>query len=815
MLNISLQDLTGWEPEWLFLSLRATAVIGLLALVGRRFPQLGDAWKGLVDAWRSLSGETTDQVEATYRAKLSARLQKYHLGGINTPLERIFVAPRLLAPQSGLTDEELLYNGPTTMYYLWPHLADGIGTISPPTATLAELLGHGRRTVISGEPGSGKTTLLAYCAILCARNQPEGPYPMAEGALPVYLHIGELEAAASDQQELKERSQDPLDLLLSVMVQSGLTTREIESTLRTAASEQTLFLLIDGWDDSPGSALGRAGAWLRDLLEEYPATRVLMVAPERGYGPLMQLGFVVSGLLRWRSGQAQKVGQRWAQATESDTAPELSRYWQPGQRSLDTVLRLQEAQRGRHAAKRQAELLQDYVSDLLEATVGDEGAPVLRANAQALWQNLAFKMVEDGAWRLAADTVHEVASQISGGEAAPGPEDGVQQLLSTVSSSGLFVVTSDGFIRFLSPVLRDYLAAGHVLEHDKLAKVAAHANDREWAQVIKFYVAESGAPAVRRLVDAQERAAPSAYLVAEWMTELRSEEQWYKDILIHLGRICLDAERPLIARQRAAAALAATDAAGVATFMNQVGRQYEPVMRQIALAVMARVSPSDTIGVARRLLSDSDVTVRVAAVQAISWMFGTEAEQALLEALAMSDEPVSRAAAVGLALNGRERDYQTLRKAASDQNVAVQRSARFGLQIVEEPWVDDFLAKLAAEGKAPVVGEQAGFPSQLTGADPAKKWRPARAGDQPWLVEWLIAKGEVAPVGQAAVPFLLEALNDSDISIRSRAAATLGQMALADAVTPLRRSLQDEAPEMRQAAYIALTKIGRAWDADN
>jgi hypothetical protein len=145
----------------------------------------------------------------------------------------------------------------------------------------------------------------------------------------------------------------------------------------------------------------------------------------------------------------------------------------------------------------------------------------------------------------------------------------------------------------------------------------------------------------------------------------------------------------------------------------------------------------------------------------------------------------------------------------------MQRSARFGLRIVDEPWVDEFLTKLARDAGGLVMGEHAGLPGDVAEADLAKKWRPSRAGDQPWLVEWSLAKGQVVPVGQAAVPFLLEALKDNEDSIRLRAASTLGQLASLDGLGPLKRALQDEAPDVRQAAYIALAKIARAWDVDS
>jgi HEAT repeat protein len=323
--------------------------------------------------------------------------------------------------------------------------------------------------------------------------------------------------------------------------------------------------------------------------------------------------------------------------------------------------------------------------------------------------------------------------------------------------------------------------------------------------VIRFYVAEEGAESLIRLLVSAGQTLNDVYLAASWLAELPNEEQWSQNVLIRLGRSCMDVERPPVARQRAAAALAATGDRGVAALMSQVVRQFDPAMRQLGLAVMAAVSPRETIGAARRLFADSDANVRAAAVHAIAWTSDPESDRVLDEALLLPDQSLSQAAAEGLALNGREADYRSLRRAAIGQAFNAKRSALLALRLVDEPWVNEYLTDL--EG-----GERGPVPSDIE--QPEKRLRRSRAGDQPWLVDWAVAQGRVVPVGQAAIPFLLEALQDSQASIRLRAAATLGQLASVDGTAPLRRALQDESPEVRQSAYIALAKIARAWAPD-
>jgi HEAT repeat protein len=73
------------------------------------------------------------------------------------------------------------------------------------------------------------------------------------------------------------------------------------------------------------------------------------------------------------------------------------------------------------------------------------------------------------------------------------------------------------------------------------------------------------------------------------------------------------------------------------------------------------------------------------------------------------------------------------------------------------------------------------------------------------------AARSLGKIGDAeAIPYLLQALQDSDYGVRLNAAEALGQIGDAQAVTDLLRALQDSDNNMRRAAATALGRIGDA-----
>jgi HEAT repeat protein len=187
----------------------------------------------------------------------------------------------------------------------------------------------------------------------------------------------------------------------------------------------------------------------------------------------------------------------------------------------------------------------------------------------------------------------------------------------------------------------------------------------------------------------------------------------------------------------------------------------------------------------------------------------------VIQALLEPDEPLSWAAAEGLALNCTTDDMDILREAINDEAFTVRRAAVQGLSLLDEPWSIELLKKASIEDDQPVVKVAANEALQQMNLNgQAGKWQAPQPGDQAWLVSWAVEKGRMVPIGDAALALVLEALEDGEPKIRAVAALTLGQVSARKATDALMNALKDADISVRTAAFVALCELDRAWDVN-
>jgi HEAT repeat protein len=147
--------------------------------------------------------------------------------------------------------------------------------------------------------------------------------------------------------------------------------------------------------------------------------------------------------------------------------------------------------------------------------------------------------------------------------------------------------------------------------------------------------------------------------------------------------------------------------------------------------------------------------------------------------------------------------------------MSVRRAAVHGLVLLEEKWAIDLLKEVAQVDNQRLIQSAAGRALQTgkRGIDPTM-WQAPRAGEQEWLINWAVSGGRVVPVGPAAIPLIIEALENGDDHIRIEAAKTLGQLTASEAGESLQKSLADTHADVRTSAFYALCQIDRAWAND-
>jgi HEAT repeat protein len=811
------QGPAGWRPD--LLSILIGVVLGALlaAAVYRLLPLFLAYRDQVMSRVRETQAWVRSGVENRFQVEMAAYVQNYHLGHRHATLDRIFVTPRLLAPPVDLDANNVPDLGPAHLARLWPGLAAGVAV--PPLAgiSLRTLLLSGRRVAISGEAGTGKTTTLAYCAYLCANATETGPYTFLLPLMPAFVHLAELALDAP------EAAADPVfPLARALQERSGaLTGPGVATLLRQKLAAGQALLLLDGWDELPPGRDGAAADWLRRLLAQHQELRVIMAAPPQGYGALIDLDFIMTGLLPWRSGEAQHFSTRWSTVFGRENPLPNRKFWRPGQPPLESTVRLWLALADggmvppAGVLRRQAELMETSLRASLPHNEGDP--PWLAPAARDLWQQAAYELLVNAKLSLGPDEVASLLRTILA-DYDVGDRGSENLLRQTMTQNGPFIRWPNEHVSLFTPVWRDFLAATHLAQRHEQETMAAHVHEPYWAGVLRFYAGRAGATELAPLLLKASGSGPEAvrqilFRLADWLLEAPDKGEWRRQTLIQLGKLAMMAHEPYAVRARAVAALAQSGEPGTMAMLRELLKRPDPMLRRMAIASLAHLGSDVALDPLIQMIEDQEPHVRQAAAHALAWLDDPATEKPLLEAFIKPDEGLSQAVAEGLALNGGDH-LQILEEALSEESLRIRRAAIYGLGLLDDYWAVALLEKVEREDSQWIVKSAASAAlEEIAARNRANTWKRLEAGDYSWLIQWAAQRGRAVPGGAAAMPVLLETLGPGhEPAVRATAALTLGRMMNQSAVPALQAAVKDPEPAVREAAFFALTQIRRAYE---
>jgi hypothetical protein len=304
--------------------------------------------------------------------------------------------------------------------------------------------------------------------------------------------------------------------------------------LRQKAGSGHLLLLLDGWDELPPEKRPDATDWLRHLLMAYPDVQIIMAGPERGYGPLVELGFVVAGLLPWRVGEIETFSDQWRTVLNEGVRLPLPIFWQPGQLPLETTIRLwlglEERPGDRsQTPQRWVELMETLLRKRLprfdDETDPDWLAPVTRE----LWQQLAYNLVKERRLYLEKSEVEGLIDTILVEYEAQEDRGSAQRLFNTLRNSDIFVLWHEQRIGFYSLVWRDFLAANYAALFQLKNEVMDHLADPAWAGLVRFFIGRVGATEAAEIMLSGRQTDPlseNLFQLASWLPEAPDKGGW-------------------------------------------------------------------------------------------------------------------------------------------------------------------------------------------------------------------------------------------------------------------------------------------------
>jgi HEAT repeat protein len=829
--------LTGWlwaigqqaaNTSWGFdLVSFAIGVISALVTVGLLFrnrTRINQFWLGLKQRASQFRQRLTANMATRYSEAAVDTARAMHLFGSMAPLDEIYVEPQLRA-------------------VLAPSIDGSAPLLSP-----AQSIKASDHVVILGPPGSGRTVLFSHLLLSNASRLNKAGEDIRV-PLYVYLPILALEiAGASENETPDDTAPDAAQHLVQTAV--GSLSRVVASGvarwLRRQVEAGNTLVLLDGWDEVDAASRSAVTSWIQGFAAAHPGNHVLISAGQRGYGPLISAGYVPVRLVPWSIQKLTELQRHWIEAwprknngTDKDL-PTIRYSLEPPtplEATLDTVIRL----RGQVPARTPAGRMAQIMDLLLPHPEPDDKGTVawpLETGHDALG-SLALSTVELGRYSIVRQ---EIQSAVTAAMPAPlhaleqGSEDEetrepaadreeqdrrtlqIVDCCRAITATGAPIRSWDNQCYFFAhPLVAAFLAARHLATED--VPVQAKPDDPNWLELLRYYVGLAPAePIIEQLLARPDdlflnNLWASAALMA---ASPQSDDAWRAALIKRYAQLFLNPRLPEPLRKRCLESLVKSGDRNVTLLFRRETDNSHAAIRASAILGLGAMGAEDDLASIDLALGDGDPQVRLAAINALTILARWDNKDALelvVAAMIESEDKVQRIAVEALAEMGKE-GQEILREAAHDQDLIVRRAAAYGLASIGEPWARETLAEMQSKDDEWLVRNAAAEALEFLALREASKPPDMDLGlpkpeSEPWLITWAADRGEGTGVGEAALNTLMRALTQGEPVTRLNAIDTLRRIADPRTTEPLRRSLREREPYLREAALEALDEISR------
>ncbi len=758
----------------------------------------------------------TRSAAETYREAVIELANGLHLAGHLVPLEQIAVVPKFFTlpkPFDPLEEENPDYDRPDHLLPLVPDWPQVIAPYQIPATALDQVLRGDCNIALLGEPGSGRTTTLAMIALLLARqtekDQPGGL--LSEVRLPIYFHLDDVNLDPS----FYGIGADPLYPMMEAarIHLRGLAGRLLPAVQSEFASGQGV-ILADGWDETSPAKRQRVVEWLRVVMETYPGNKLVVAGPLRGYAPLRSIGLTPVFMMPWSSIEHAEAVRLWTaawpeiggkpKAPAATPSEEVVRRAARGNRALtalDVTLHLWATFAEDDPGEERLGWYRAYVKRVLPAP---ELAPALYRLGQVLLERPGETGLPIDQMTAIVDTARDTLH----GRASMSTPDFIYAV---TAQTHLLAERADGRIAFNHPVVGAYLTAealrGGAFRESLLS-------DQPMNDLVMPFLArmQDITPYVnRRLSEPNTILQRHLLSMAAWAAAAEASAPWRGAFFKRLGALLLGPSVFPAMRERAMAALVASRDPNAAYIFREGLASSDPRLRALCAFGLGALGDTEAVLPLGQALQDEDITVEVAASLALGAVGTKPALDYLIQELLSGNDLARRGVAEILAMtNAAGEGHDIVREAAAETDPATRKAAVYGLQRVGQDWAIEIVAGMERRDDNWSVRAVAADAMDRHRAGTLNVRVPPqlpRIEETAWFSKWLAERNATVAPGEEGFGQLIMALREGDDAIRLAAAEMLAALGGSNAVRPLYEALRDQHPEIRDAAYRALSAV--------
>jgi hypothetical protein len=626
------------------------------------------------------------------------RAQSDHLLGTLCPLDDVYVHLPLIYPypyidpQNKPADD---YEASSLLPFL-PELPEFYESAPFRSCSLFTALVNHRRILIQGDLGTGKTTLCNY-AISNILKKTENSLALHE-AIPFYVHYSEIDLHAIDKDQ-------PESILYETRAfrSLNLSSQALQARFRPLLAEGKAILFFDGLDEISAAICQEYIDWLKSLVATLPAIRLVVTGNLSFTSDLLQQSFApyfispltIGAKKELVTKMSAKLGQLQIWSGSSSVNSFESSSWRRQKNSLTNVstfvLSLLAGLTCSGASENTPALYANYISRFC---LQQEQLENLAKCAQLMSKSETHTLHKDKLSGL----LRNVDAQIE--------QKDLQVTESSFSSflieAGLLVERQQGYYGFSFAPLYAYL-----LRHD-----IGQENLENWK---RFYYdpCENLALALSSetsylatwLAVQDSPLARNVSLLTVHFEKLRSnsvlQNQFFPRILATLQQNRLSIPIKL----KYLALLLRLDEENLAKVLEHMHQKFTGE-RLFSILGFGFLETSKSLAYLKATLSNGTPLEKAYCALSLARMSLPEARQTLITSLQSNDDLYCRLVSEMLALDTAEGHLQ-LKELAQSANIAVRKSSLYGIKLIREPWVTDYLTNLSTGDKEWIVRDTA------------------------------------------------------------------------------------------------------------